>query len=96
MTLHLNVMVGGEAGQGMQSVGFILAKTFARGGYHIFADQDYESRVRGGHNFFRVRVNDSRVEAITEPVDTLLALNKESIGLHQKELATSGVILFDG
>jgi len=50
MTLRLNVMAGGEAGQGMQSVGMILAKTMARGGLHIFADQDYESRVRGGSN----------------------------------------------
>ncbi|MDP6631997.1 MAG: hypothetical protein QGI51_00635 [Dehalococcoidales bacterium] len=47
MESQVNVMVGGEAGQGVQSVGFILAKTFA-GGYHVFADQDYESRVGEG------------------------------------------------
>ncbi len=96
MPIDVNFMVGGEAGQGVQSVGFILAKAFTRGGYHVFADQDYESRVRGGHNFFRVRVNDSRVEAIAEPVDILLALNKASIDLHHKELANRGVIVFDG
>lgn len=96
MSIDINFMVGGEAGQGVQSVGFILAKAFARGGYHVFADQDYESRVRGGHNFLRVRVKDSRVAAIAEPVDVLLALNKESIDLHRKELAARGVIVFDG
>ncbi len=96
MATEVNFMVGGEAGQGVQSVGFILAKAFARGGYHIFADQDYESRVRGGHNFFRVRVKDSRVGAIAEPIDMLLALNKDSIDLHQQKLAEGGVIIFDG
>ncbi len=96
MAIDVNFMVGGEAGQGVQSVGFILAKAFARGGYHVFADQDYESRVRGGHNFFRVRVKDSRVGAIAQPVDMLLALNKESIDLHEKELSEKGVIVFDG
>ena len=96
MSVDFNFMVGGEAGQGVQSVGFLLAKTFARGGYYVFADQDYESRVRGGHNFFRVRVRDSRVGAIAEPVDILLTLNKESIDLHRKELASSGVVVFDG
>lgn len=96
MPVDFNFMVGGEAGQGVQSVGFLLAKVFARGGYHIFADQDYESRVRGGHNFFRVRVSDGRVGAIAEPVDVLVALNQESIGLHFKELATGGVAIFDG
>ena len=57
----------------------IKSLTFARGGYHVFTNQDYESRVRGGHNFLRVRVKDSRVGAITEAVDILLALNRESI-----------------
>ena len=92
----LNVMIGGEAGQGVQSVGFILAKAFARGSYYVFADQDYESRIRGGHNFFRVRVEDKKLAAIAEPIDVLLALNKESIDLHKKQLTERGVIVFDG
>jgi len=96
MPIDLNFMVGGEAGQGVQSVGFILAKVFARGGYHIFADQDYESRVRGGHNFFRVRVSDGQVDAIAEDVDILIALNMDSIELHQPEMVTQGIIIFDG
>jgi 2-oxoglutarate ferredoxin oxidoreductase subunit alpha len=92
MAVDINFMVGGEAGQGVQSVGFLLAKAFARGGYHVFADQDYESRIRGGHNFFRVRVKDSRVDAIAEPVDMLIALNKETIDLHRAELAKGGIL----
>jgi 2-oxoglutarate ferredoxin oxidoreductase subunit alpha len=95
MAVDFNFMVGGEAGQGVQSVGFLLAKAFARGGYHVFADQDYESRVRGGHNFFRVRVSDSRVGAITESVDILIALNRDSIKLHRPELAEDCIVIFD-
>jgi 2-oxoglutarate ferredoxin oxidoreductase subunit alpha len=95
MPVDFNFMVGGEAGQGVQSVGFLLAKALARGGYYVFADQDYESRVRGGHNFFRVRVKDSPVGAIAEPLDILIALNKESIDLHRKELTSGGVIIYD-
>jgi 2-oxoglutarate ferredoxin oxidoreductase subunit alpha len=96
MPIDFNFIVGGEAGQGVQSVGFLLAKVFARGGYHIFADQDYESRVRGGHNFFRVRVSDSKVDAIAENVDILIALNMDSIELHQQEMVDQGIIIFDG
>jgi Pyruvate/2-oxoacid:ferredoxin oxidoreductase gamma subunit len=32
MPVDLSFVVGGEAGQGVQSVGFLLAKLFARGG----------------------------------------------------------------
>jgi 2-oxoglutarate ferredoxin oxidoreductase subunit alpha len=96
MAVDFNILVGGEAGQGVQSVGMILAKTFAYGDFHVFADQDYESRVRGGHNFFRVRVKDSEVLAFSPELDILVALNRETIDLHEKELKTGGVIIYDG
>jgi hypothetical protein len=71
--IDINFMVGREAGLGVQSVGFILAKTFAWGGRHIFADQGYESRIRSGHNVFRVRVKDvsNNDNLFTGPLDRL-------------------------
>jgi len=94
--VNINFMIGGEAGQGVQSAGHVLSKVLARGGYHVFADQDYESRVRGGHSFFRVRASDAEARAISEPVDVLIAMDKESIDLHQKEMTKQGIIIFDG
>jgi 2-oxoglutarate ferredoxin oxidoreductase subunit alpha len=96
MTAEINFMVGGEAGQGVQSVGFLLAKALARWGYNVYADQDYESRVRGGHNFFRIRASEVPVEAVKEPLDILIALNQESIDMHRREIKDGGVILYDG
>jgi 2-oxoglutarate ferredoxin oxidoreductase subunit alpha len=95
MTVDLNIMVGGEAGQGVQSVGAILARTFAHGGLNIFADQDYESRVRGGHNFFRVRARTDDVLAISRGLDILVALDKETIDIHRQELKTGGIVILD-
>jgi len=93
--VNINFMIGGEAGQGVQVVGHVLGKVLARGGYHVFADQDYESRVRGGHSFFRVRASENEIRAISDLVDILVALDKESIDLHQKELADQGIVIFD-
>lgn len=95
MAVDFNIMVGGEAGQGVQSVGAILAGAFARGGLHVFADQDYESRVRGGHNFFRIRTGDKRVKALSGELDMLVALNEETVDIHRREVKKSGVIIFD-
>src|SRR3989304_3579871 len=96
MPAEVNFMVGGEAGQGVQTVGYLLGKAFVRGGYFVFADQDYESRIRGGHNFMRVRVCSRKQESIAETVDVLIAINKETIDLHQKEIASGGIIIYDG
>ena len=48
--MDLTIKISGEAGQGIQTIGETLARVFARSGLHVFAHQDYESRVRGGHN----------------------------------------------
>jgi 2-oxoglutarate ferredoxin oxidoreductase subunit alpha len=95
MVSAVNLIIGGEAGQGVQSAGYLMARALARDGYHLFADQDYESRVRGGHNFFRVRAADREVGAVSEQADLLLAFNRESIDLHRGELAAGGVIISD-
>ncbi|MEE9203263.1 MAG: 2-oxoacid:acceptor oxidoreductase subunit alpha [Dehalococcoidia bacterium] len=89
-------MVGGEAGQGVQTVGLVLARVLARSGWWVFADQDYESRIRGGHNFFRVRAREGPVHAHSEALDLLIALDRNSIDLHQSEVAPGGIILCDG
>lgn len=95
MATEYNIMVGGEAGQGVQSVGAVLARLLAKRGFNIFADQDYESRVRGGHNFFRIRARDKAVLALSPLLDILIALNKETVDLHEREMKPAGVILFD-
>jgi len=96
MSVDLTLKIGGEAGQGMQTIGYVLSKTFARGGFHLFANQDYMSRIRGGHNFFQIRVKEKPVYALSEKVDILIALDKATVELHRPELKEKGVIIFDG
>ncbi len=91
----LNIMVAGAAGQGMQTTGAIMGKVFVRGGCEVFAMQDNESRIRGGHNFFQLRVSHEIVRSSAMPLDILIALNEESIEKHNDEVASTGVILFD-
>ncbi|MDZ4383378.1 MAG: 2-oxoacid:acceptor oxidoreductase family protein, partial [Thermodesulfovibrionia bacterium] len=78
-----------------QTIGDTLAKVFSRTGYHVFTHQDYESRIRGGHNFFQIRFSDNPVTASRDKTDILVALDKESIQLHEKELTDGGHIIYD-
>ena len=93
--MYYSIKIGGEAGQGIQTIGDTLAKVFSRTGYHVFTHQDYESRVRGGHNFFQIRFSDNPVTASRDRIDILVALDKESIQLHEKELSEGGHIIYD-
>ncbi|MFA4827733.1 MAG: 2-oxoacid:acceptor oxidoreductase subunit alpha [Thermodesulfovibrionales bacterium] len=93
--MDYTIKIGGEAGQGIQTIGDTLAKVFSRSGYHVFTHQDYESRIRGGHNFFQIRFSDKPVMSSRVKIDILVALDKESITLHEKELSDNGRIIYD-
>ncbi len=89
----MNILIGGEAGQGLASIGDILAKTLVREGYRIVVTQDYMSRVRGGHNAFIVRVSPDDLQAPEEKIDLLVALNAETVDIHRQELASKSLII---
>lgn len=93
--MDYSIKIGGEAGQGIQTIGDTLAKVFSRAGYHVFTNQDYESRIRGGHNFFQIRFSDGPLSAPADRIDILVALDKASISLHDRELTEHGQIIYD-
>src|SRR5512139_3656914 len=93
--MDTTIKIGGEAGQGIQTIGDVLCRVFARSGYHVFTNQDYESRIRGGHNFYQIRLSDAPVRAPRRPLDILIALDIESIRSHQPEMREEGTIIYD-
>lgn len=92
---NLNVLIGGEAGQGLQTVGEAFTRALARRGYRVHVTQTYESRVRGGHNVFAIRFGPEEVLGPTEKVDLLVALNPETLLLHREEMAPGAQALAD-
>lgn len=91
----LSVMVGGEAGAGITRAGYLFAKACMRGGMHAFGTNDYQSLIRGGHNFYVAWIRENEVYSQADLVDLLLALNAETIALHKDEMASGGGIIYD-
>ncbi len=91
----INIVIGGEAGQGLITIGQLLTKSLVRSGYEIVVTQDYQSRIRGGHNTFRVRASTESLAAPQEAIDLLVALDSASVDLHRPELSPQGLILID-
>lgn len=93
--MDYSIKIGGEAGQGIQTIGDTLSRIFSRSGYHVFTNQDYESRIRGGHNYYQIRFGDRPVTAPRDRIDIIVALDNESILLHAQELVEDGLIIYD-
>ncbi|MFA5353590.1 MAG: 2-oxoacid:acceptor oxidoreductase subunit alpha [Thermodesulfovibrionales bacterium] len=93
--MDYSIRITGEAGQGIQTIGDTLAKLLARAGYYVFTQQDYESRIRGGHNSYRIRFSAGTITASQAKIRILVPLDREGIALHGKELAEEGILLYD-
>ena len=93
MADSVNVLIGGEAGQGLVTIGTMTAHALVRSGYEIVVTQDYMSRIRGGHNTFAIRLSTEAVHGPTEAVDVLVAMNQETIDKHKDQLSERGVIV---
>lgn len=87
--------IGGPAGYGIMSAGLTFSKIATRSGYHIYDYTEYPSIIRGGHNVMQTVVGEGPVFSPVQHTDFLVALNQESIQLHQHELAQDAGILYD-
>ena len=76
MALDMNIRIGGQAGQGVQAVSYAVGKVFTRYGYYVLIHQDLESRIRGGHNYAQIRIQDRPVLSIKDRPDVLIALDE--------------------
>lgn len=93
--MEYNILIGGAAGQGMDTVTLLLNKILQRSGYHVYTTADYMSRVRGGHNFFQIRFANYEIHSHKKELDMIFALNAETLERHLPRLKENGLSFCD-
>lgn len=89
------VTVAGEAGQGVKRSGTVISTMMNGLGRHVFQMDDYQSLIRGGHNF---SVISSSVEPLYShylATDILICLDKRSLDIHRDELEDNGILVYN-
>jgi 2-oxoglutarate ferredoxin oxidoreductase subunit alpha len=92
---EVTVGIGGAAGDGLDKSGDTLAKTAGRLGLFVYAYNSYQSIIRGGHIWLRVRIGQDKVYNHGDKLTVLVALNQDSIERHAPEVDNGGCILFN-
>ncbi len=93
--MNYNILIGGSAGQGVDTVSAILERIIKRQGFEVFTIRDYMSRVRGGHNYIQVRFGNEKIYSHKDEIDGIIAMNDETIENHIDRLNSSGFIICD-
>jgi 2-oxoglutarate ferredoxin oxidoreductase subunit alpha len=92
---EFTVGIGGAAGDGLDKTGDTLAKTVSRAGLQIFAYNSYQSIIRGGHIWLRVRLASEKVYSHGDHLNALVALNQDTIERHAPEVEKGGAVIFN-
>jgi 2-oxoglutarate/2-oxoacid ferredoxin oxidoreductase subunit alpha len=88
-----SILFGGQAGQGPNILSHIISEAMVKQGYHVFYSRDYESLIRGGHNFNVVSFSRSQIHSNESKVDLIIALDEKTQKIHRKDLKKKGIIL---
>lgn len=92
---EVTIGIAGAAGDGLDKSGDTLAKTCGRLGLYVYAYNSYQSIIRGGHIWLRVRIGQEKVKSHGDHLTALIALNQDSIERHAGEVDKGGVIVFN-
>ena len=91
----LALLIGGSAGQGIQTIGSLLANIGNAAGLYTFSYDDFQSRIRGGHSFHLLRISDQPVGAPSLSPDILVAMDVNTAQIHGNRLSHRGILILN-
>ncbi len=92
---ELQILIGGKAGEGINAAGLTVTHLLNQLGYRMYMYFDYPSLIKGGHNFCIVRAAHEKIGAHRTKVDYVLAMNQDTIDLHQQRFHEQTVFVLD-
>ena len=95
MLHEVTIGIAGAAGDGLDKTGDALAKTASRLGLYVYAYNSYQSVIRGGHIWLRVRLGEQKVCSHGDHLNALIALNQDAVERHAREVNPGGAVLFN-
>lgn len=94
MQLHrFTIKAAGESGQGVNSVGEILAQSLKESGYYTFGYREYPSLIKGGYSSHQIDISDQPLASASVACDVLVCLSRLSIHKYLPTVRPNGVII---
>ncbi|HXM18680.1 MAG TPA: 2-oxoacid:acceptor oxidoreductase subunit alpha [Candidatus Tumulicola sp.] len=91
----IEVLFGGQAGDGSLTTGDLIATVFKRMGLDVYTFKDFPSRIRGGHTNYVIRAGEHPHYGLADFVDAMVAFDLECVQKHIEEMRPGGFVIFD-
>jgi 2-oxoglutarate ferredoxin oxidoreductase subunit alpha len=92
---RFTLLVAGEAGHGVRRAGMVAADYCGERGRYAFQMDDYQSLIRGGHNFSVVTSSPHPVLSQYKSAELVVALDRRSYELHRRHVSRGGLMVYN-
>jgi 2-oxoglutarate/2-oxoacid ferredoxin oxidoreductase subunit alpha len=90
---RISLKIVGASGQGINSIGAIIAKGLKRSGYCVFGYREYPSLIKGGHASYQLDISNHAIRSTETRVNVLVALNHHGLELNMDDLKQGGIVV---
>lgn len=87
------IKIGGESGQGVNSVGEIMAKSIKESGFYSFGYREYPSLIKGGYSSHQIDIADHPLVSPSAATDVLACLSRVSVHAYLPTVRPGGMIV---
>lgn len=91
--IRRSLKIVGAQGQGVNSVGEMVAKGLKRAGYCVFGYREYMSLIKGGHSSYQIDVSSEEIQSSELLVDILVTFNHHGLEKNLRDLKTGGILV---
>ncbi len=91
--MRVSLKIVGSSGQGIDSIGEIMAKALKRSGYCVFGYREYPSLIKGGHASYQLDVSDEHIESTEVMTNIVIALNHHGLEQNLTDLKPGGILI---
>lgn len=93
--MQFNILIGGKAGQGPNTLADVVSKGIITKGYNVFNSREYQSIIRGGHSYNIVSFSNLPLASNHKSIDILVCLDENTEKIHKDKLNKKALILKD-
>ncbi len=88
-----SLKITGASGQGIDSIGEIMAKALKRSGYCVFGYREYPSLIKGGHASYQLDFSNEKLLGSETKVNVVIALNHHGLENNMTDLKPGGILI---
>ncbi len=87
------IKIVGQSGSGLLTAGELISKGLQHLGFHLCADREYPSLIKGGHSCYTINFAENQIRSLSREADILVAIDKHSLVAYFDTLKEGGVFV---